>query len=387
MYLRRAVEVHAYASRSRLPCSLLMLHLRASFRRKPTPRLYSTRPSTSPNHSIYVSNSNNPYFNLSVEDWLFRHKDPRQPLLLLYRDSPCVVVGRNQNPWKEVNLSQSRTSGIPWIRRRSGGGTVYHDLGNTNFSIHLPRSSFDRRETAKTVMTALQSLWIDATVNDRNDICVGKDKVSGSAYKIVNNRAYHHGTMLISSNLDNLGGLLRVKNKEAMHTKGVESVRSPVTNLQAYSDITHDAFVNAVVKSFRLDYDIDVDEEVQYVEEDESTTNIEYIRHGMEELKTWDWMYGQTPEFTYAFKNTFDWGTIVVNVRSKHGIILECSLQCLDGAEAWEDETRRWSEWLEGKKYGFIGEELAIHGEAGNTDESQGRELRNWLVGALGGES
>ncbi|KAK7696250.1 hypothetical protein QCA50_000903 [Cerrena zonata] len=95
--------------------------------------------SLSPDHSIYVSNSTNAYFNLSLEDWLFRHKNPKDPLLLIYRDDPCVVIGRNQNPWKEVNMVASRQTGIPWIRRRSGGGTVYHDKGNTNFSIHLPR--------------------------------------------------------------------------------------------------------------------------------------------------------------------------------------------------------------------------------------------------------
>ncbi|THH30343.1 hypothetical protein EUX98_g3852 [Antrodiella citrinella] len=228
-------------------------------------------------------------------------------------------------------------------------------------------------------MTALRSLAIDATVNDRNDICVRDEKVSGSAYKIVNNRAYHHGTMLISSDLGSLGRLLKVENKDAIQTKGVESVRSPVTNLRAYSDtVTHEAFVSAVVRSFRLDYDIDVDEEVQYVEEDTSTINIEYVRHGMDELKTWDWAYGQTPEFTHAFDKTFSWGKVSVNVRSKHGIILECSLQGSDEAEVMEDDTLRWSEWLVGKKYGFIEKDL-IRGEMEGTDETQ-RELSHWLM-------
>ena len=96
---------------------------------------------------------------------------------------------------------------------RSHKKFTIQDLGNTNFSIHLPRTSFDRHATARTVLDAVRSLSIDANVNERNDICVGKEKVSGSAYKIVNNRAYHHGTMLISSRLDTLGELLRVKNK------------------------------------------------------------------------------------------------------------------------------------------------------------------------------
>ncbi|TCD63961.1 Biotin/lipoate A/B protein ligase [Steccherinum ochraceum] len=312
-----------------------------------------TRPALSPNHAIYVSNSTNPYFNLTLEDWLFRHADPKRPLLLLYRDSPCVVIGRNQNPWKEVNLDESRTQHIPWIRRRSGGGTVYHDLGNTNYSIHLPRAAFDRRVTAKTVTAALTRLAIpDAHVNARNDICVREYKVSGSAYKIVNSRAYHHGTMLIGSDLGALGSLLRVQGKEKMQTKGVESVRSPVVTLNKwYPHVTHEKFVDSVIREFRLDYDIDVDEEVHYIEENESATSIEYIRHGMEELKSWDWAYGQTPEFTYEIEHQFKWGKIEGKVHSKHGIILDCTFQCSEGAEGWQGQANKLGEWLKGRRY------------------------------------
>ena len=187
-----------------------------------TRRCFSSGPPTA-QHSIYISNSTNPYFNLTFEDWsvspsppttttnlnmtnpiwiqlgrLFRHKPPTDPLLLIYRDDPCVVIGRNQNPWKEVNMAALRRSGIPFVRRRSGGGTVYHvsiydvqgwysfsldwwfnqDLGNTNFSIHLPRPSFDRHVTARIVLRAVRSMSIDAHINERNDICVGKDKIS-----------------------------------------------------------------------------------------------------------------------------------------------------------------------------------------------------------------
>ena len=132
---------------------------------------------------------------------LFKEKPVQEPLLLIYRDKPCVIIGRNQNPWKEVNLPALRRVNIPFIRRRSGGGTVYHvrsfclgssvgpmglitigrkDLGNTNFSIHLPRSSFNRHATAQIVLRAVRSLDIDAQVNDRNDVCVGPYKMSFS---------------------------------------------------------------------------------------------------------------------------------------------------------------------------------------------------------------
>ncbi|KAI0091836.1 Lipoyltransferase and lipoate-protein ligase [Irpex rosettiformis] len=335
-------------------------YARRSITRWSTSRLFFTTTALhlDPNHSIYVSNSTNPYFNLSLEDWLFRHKNHKEPLLLLYRDSPCVVIGRNQNPWKEVNLSASSRTGIPFIRRRSGGGTVYHDYGNTNFSIHLSRTSFDRHATAQVVLRAVRSLDIDANVNDRNDICVGKDKiisykhVSGSAYKIVNNRAYHHGTMLISTQLNTLGDLLRTS-KTTMDTKGVASVRSPVCNLQQYNpSVNHDKFVEAVIKTFREEYSLY--DEAQTVGESEETAGIEYIRSGMEELPEWEWAFGQTPEFTYTIQQFFVWGEVTAQIHSKHGRILSCNLECANSTKEVSQHLLQLSESLKGQKYAFV---------------------------------
>ncbi|KAG5641031.1 hypothetical protein DXG03_006355 [Asterophora parasitica] len=350
---------------------------------------------TTPNaqHAIYISNSTNPYFNLTFEDWLFRHKAPAEPLLLIYRDHPCVVIGRNQNPWKEVNFEAMRTRpGIPFIRRRSGGGTVYHDLGNTNFSIHLPREEFDRHATAHVVLRAVRSLGIDARVNDRNDICVGLDKmsvqphssalvglsfcqyVSGSAYKIVNKRAYHHGTMLLSSRLDTLGDLLR-PTKDSMITRGVASVRSPVCNLQQYSrEITHDTFTNAVVDSFRQEYG--VTSSAQYIDETDELKNVEYIRNGMLELPSWDWAYGQTPEFTYTLGHDFAWGSVAAEIRSKHGIINACNLTISNALldDSAVEHLTNLGRILEGKQYGFLGDLRVAQEQAGPR-----RDILRWI--------
>ncbi|KAI0776146.1 Lipoyltransferase and lipoate-protein ligase [Trametes elegans] len=324
-------------------------------RRAALPRYFSSGLAPTLRHSIYVSESTDPYFNLAFEDWLFRHKSPEEPLLLLYRDSPCVVIGRNQNPWKEVNLRALRRTGIPFIRRHSGGGTVYHDLGNTNFSIHLPRASFDRHATAQVVLRAVRAMGVDANVNDRNDICVGKEKIC-SAYKIVKDRAYHHGTMLISTQLDTLGELLR-SNKDTMETRGVASVRSPVCNLQQYhADVSHEKFVRAVVDAFRHEYD--VKEEIHTVHDTDGARETEYIRHGMEEMKTWDWAFGQTPEFTYKIQKNFAWGPSV-ELRSKHGIILSCVVTHPEDVNSrigtgLQDLAAR----LKGERYGSVGERV-----------------------------
>ncbi|KAF9006758.1 hypothetical protein BDQ17DRAFT_1352343 [Cyathus striatus] len=345
---------------------------------RPRYRSLSTQLLT-PTSRIYVSKSTDPYFNLTLEDWLFKHHPVDSPLLLLYRDEPCVVIGRNQNPWKEVNLSALRKRpGVPFIRRRSGGGTVYHDLGNTNFSLHLPRLSFDRHVTAQTILRAVRSLAIDARVNDRNDICVGTNKIS-SAYKIVNKRAYHHGTMLISTQLDTLGDLLRT-NKETMITKGVASVRSPVCNLQQFSSsITHGLFCNAVIAEFRNEYG--VDDEVCFVGDTDDVRNIDYIRKGMLELPDWEWAYGQTPEFSYTLSKSFSWGTwLNGEIKSKHGIILSCALQVENYSpddNSVTESIAHLGKLLEGQRYAFIDDAIlgAINGPVG--------DVRTWLWSAM----
>ncbi|KAF8806143.1 Lipoyltransferase and lipoate-protein ligase [Phlegmacium glaucopus] len=337
-------------------------------------------PSLSLEHDIYISTSTDPFFNLTLEDWLFRHSPSSSPLLLIYRDSPCVIIGRNQNPWTEVNFTALRAARIPFIRRRSGGGTVYHDLGNTNFSLHLPRTSFDRHSTAKLVLRAVRSLGVDARVNERNDICVGINKisfhqqilviayhdpnhsfllhhVSGSAYKIVNKRAYHHGTMLISTRLDHLSNLLRPEQKN-MITKGVSSVRSPVCNLKQFgATITHEAYTSAVVEEFRKEYQINT--ECCVVDDSGAAKSIEYIHRGMSELSTWEWAFGQTPEFTYTLQHTFLWGDATAEIRSKHGVILDCSLQLKNtqiSGRALETLTQWARSFYLGQRYGFLHE-------------------------------
>ncbi|KAL1685239.1 hypothetical protein GGG16DRAFT_98041, partial [Schizophyllum commune] len=288
--------------------------------------------------SIYLSESTDPYFNLTIEDWLFRKADPSRPLLFLYRNTPCVVLGRNQNPWKEINLAALRQTSIPFIRRRSGGGTVYHDLGNTNYSIHVPRTWFDRNVTSQIVLRAVRDMGVpEATVNERNDI--------------VSSRAYHHGTMLISTQLKTLGNLLRSGKQESMTTKGVASVRSPVCNLQLFdSSLSHEAFADSMVREFQREYG--VTEEPCMVRESEEAKADGYIRKGMEELPSWEWAYGQTPEFQYTVSKTFPWGVVTAVIRSKRGLITGCDVALMDSTLALDFAPL--DELFRDMRYGFV---------------------------------
>jgi len=219
---------------------------------------------------VYTSNSQNALTNLSIEHYLFQKTPPGSKILFLYSNQDCIVIGRNQNPWLEVNLNL--VSGFQtqhpeptiWkratlVRRRSGGGTVFHDTGNVNWSVICDLNEFTRDKHAEMVVRALRKQGIDrARVNERHDIVLDQGtkasdvdandthvtpytstspenpplKVSGSAYKIARNRVLHHGTALLKSrNLDKIPLFLRSPGKAYITSKGVESVSSPVGNI------------------------------------------------------------------------------------------------------------------------------------------------------------
>lgn len=238
---------------------------------------------------IYHSPSTNPYLNLSIEHHLLQHTHPDSTILFLYANSPCVVIGRNQNPWLETNLRQLRHDSIALVRRRSGGGTVFHDLGNMNWSVICPPALFDRDRHAEMVTRALRKLGVrGARVNERHDIVMdvvegerrtgtSTFKVSGSAYKLTRTRSLHHGTCLLSvGDLGRVGRLLRSPAEGFIKARGVESVRSPIRNV----GVGREEFVDAVVGEFRGMYG---EGEGGLVDEG-GAEDVEGIRKGMGEL-------------------------------------------------------------------------------------------------------
>ena len=218
----------------------------------------ASRPTST--HQIYQSRSTDPFVNLSIEHFLLENSPPESKTLFLYANRPCIVIGRNQNPWLETNLQSLRrpignsgtvegvtdqsTEGVLCVRRRSGGGSVFHDAGNLNYSVICPRDSFTRDKHAEMVVSALRATGaVNTRVNGRHDIVLDLDtnesrsphktvKISGSAYKLTRLRALHHGTCLLDSpNLKNIGPLLSSPARPYIKAKGVESVSSPVGNV------------------------------------------------------------------------------------------------------------------------------------------------------------
>jgi lipoate-protein ligase A len=269
---------------------------------------------------------------------------------------PCVVIGRNQNPWTEVNLgilnaargehdvkdSEPPAIGtVDLVRRRSGGGTVFHDEGNLNWSITCPRSDFTRDKHAEMVVRALRRLGIDrARVNERHDIVLDQGhekhtadpqdthrtpyttdqggprplKVSGSAYKLTRQRALHHATTLLSSpNLHIISDYLRSPAKNFIQAQGVESVSSPVSNI----GLEVEPFKRRLQDEFASMYaELGNPSIVETVGEEH--LNIPDIRKGYDELQTDEWMWSQTPRFNLMLDPKDDIG---LQMEVHHGVI------------------------------------------------------------------
>ena len=291
---------------------------------------------------IYSSLSYNPFFNLSVEHYLLQKTPEDSTILLFYVNKPCVVIGRNQNPWLEANLNYMATNPVnvsdatlnddypikhyvELVRRRSGGGTVFHDFQNINYCVIRPSSVFTRDRSVEMVVKAIRKDNPRVRVNERHDIVLdtgpliqekdypkpsdmhrtrfapsgtkdGKSlKVSGSAYKLTRNRSLHHGTCLLNSpNLHEISKYLHSPARPFMNAKGVDSVRSPVSNLHEASSRANYRlrFETQVSDAFRTELlckdgpTSRPEEEDDWVEAtfDESLAEIPEIRAGMEEL-------------------------------------------------------------------------------------------------------
>ncbi|CZT12449.1 related to lipoyltransferase [Rhynchosporium agropyri] len=270
---------------------------------------------------VYTSRSPNPYLNLSIEHYILQKSPADSTILFLYTNRPSVVIGRNQNPWTECNLGvlrnqrgpsvglQDEEHKVQLVRRRSGGGTVYHDAGNVNYSVIMPTSEFDRDKHAEMVGRALRELGVEKVrVNERHDIVVDRKpeseredrpfKISGSAYKLTRVRSLHHGTCLLKgSNIGVMSELLHAPAKPFITAKGVESVRSSVTQV----DVNNEQFEAAVRHEFWKMYSHSKAMMVGRAEGE-----IPEIKKGVEELMSEDWTYGQTPPFEFSINESYD---------------------------------------------------------------------------------
>ncbi|PWY76413.1 hypothetical protein BO94DRAFT_473259 [Aspergillus sclerotioniger CBS 115572] len=360
-------------------------------------------------HQIYQSLSTDPYVNLSIEHFLLEHAPADSSILFLYINRPCVVIGRNQNPWLETNLrvlhndrgaADNNTEDALYVRRRSGGGAVFHDEGNLNYSVISPRTTFTRNKHAEMVVRALHRVGATNTsVNDRHDIVMSLDgasageqspqprKVSGSAFKLTRYRALHHGTCLLDSpNINIIGSFLRSPARDYIKAKGVESVRSPVANVSSvFVDASIPFGIQDVIASIMGEfaglYQVGPDAvrraQRAYVHDPELYAGDDWvvgavgeaqgyeepeIKKGIDELRSLEWKYTQTPQFLFstypveedsrerpALPPSLPPSTRVF-LRLKHGAIIESHISMSPDSSIASEQAVRVHEALKGRR-------------------------------------
>jgi lipoate---protein ligase len=272
---------------------------------------------------IIRTNTNDPWWNLSVEEYLLDRVEPGQCILYLWQNENTVVIGRNQNPWRECKTEQFESEGGKLARRLSGGGAVYHDLGNLNFTFVVSRELYDLEKQVRVILNAVNNLGIKAEMSGRNDLTADGRKFSGNAFCFRKSGAYHHGTVLVNANFGKLSNYLQVS-QEKMRSKGIESVQSRVVNLsELQSALTIDTVSDALIASFRSAYNSDasVEDAIRDNQAGRATLEELYCKYS-----SWKWRYGEAPRFDVDIDTRFSWGGIQIGFKLENGMVREAAV-------------------------------------------------------------
>nr|WP_319219197.1 lipoate--protein ligase [uncultured Trichococcus sp.] len=271
-----------------------------------------------------------PSVNIALETFLLKEKILDEPILLFYINEPSIIIGRNQNTIEEINADYVEANKIHIVRRMSGGGAVYHDLGNFSFCFITKDDGDSFRDFGKftkPVISFLHSVGVkEAELKGRNDLVIGEKKFSGNAMYATNGRMTAHGTILFDSDLDAVTSALKPR-KEKIESKGIKSVRSRVTNIkpfvdEAYQNLTTEEFRDLMLLSI---FNVEKREDVkEYHLTDEDWKRVYEIRE--EYFGNWDWNYGKSPKFEIQKHHRFPIGCIEVRLNVEEGHIQQLKI-------------------------------------------------------------
>jgi len=265
------------------------------------------------------SPSTDPYFNLALEQYVFDRLDPAHRYFMLWRNDNAIIIGKHQNTAEEIDAEVVRKRGIRVVRRLSGGGALYHDLGNVNFTFVAPEDAANPLDFAAfcgPVIQALAVFGVRAELNGRNDITIDGKKFSGNAQYHKRHRVMHHGTVLYDSDLSVLGQCLVVP-KDKIESRGLKSVRSRVTNIKDYmpEDIGVERFMAGLRDAMFRAYDMR-----PYDLTDEDLEGARRLQR--EVYETWDWNYGFSPNYSIRKSRRVDGcGKVEIHMDVEKGLI------------------------------------------------------------------
>lgn len=268
-----------------------------------------------------INKNTDPRYNLAFEEYVLKHVKTDEDIILLWQNEPSIIIGRNQNTIQEINVKYVKENNIHVVRRISGGGAVYHDFGNLNYTFvtnNLKDNLNNYRKFTEPVINALIDLGVPAEFAGRNDIIVYGKKISGNAQSYHKNRMYHHGTILFDANLDDVSKMLQVSS-DKIESKGIKSTRSRVTNILPYikvNDINMEKFINYLyIHMLKTD---NFEEQTFHLTQEDYRA-IEKLRD--EKYSTWEWNYGESPEFSVVKERRYAGGKVQFYLDIKEGMI------------------------------------------------------------------
>lgn len=258
-----------------------------------------------------------PYRNLAMEEYMTDHEKEGECILFLWQNRHSVIIGKNQNCWKECKVSELEADGGYLVRRLSGGGAVFHDLGNLNFTFMVQRPDYDVDRQLQVIITALGFLGIHSEKTGRNDVAADGRKFSGNAFYKSGDCCYHHGTLLLDVDKEQMSRFLNVS-REKLASKSVSSVKSRVVNLKELRpDLTVAMMKEALVKAFSQVYGLPARRM------DESELPQDELERLTDRFQSRDWKYGRRIPFDYQLEQRFSWGDIQLQLHVEQGRVTD----------------------------------------------------------------
>ncbi|MHB1315474.1 MAG: lipoate--protein ligase [Christensenellales bacterium] len=262
----------------------------------------------------------NPWQNLAVEEYLLDNATSDSRILYLWQNANTIVIGKNQNAWRECRVDAIEQDGVALSRRITGGGAVYHDSGNLNFSFIMGEKHYHLERQLSVIQAALNTFGLSVAFSGRNDILLNGRKFSGNAFAHRKGISLHHGTILIDADMQKMSRYLHVS-QDKMRAKGVTSVHSRVINLtEEAPSITAENLKPLLFHAFESEYGPHTEQVLAFTIDNDQTRAL-YRRNS-----SWQWRYGATPTFDITFGTRFDWGGLEIGLQLEKAVIVKATV-------------------------------------------------------------